>query len=76
MINASINDDVSEDSSGFLEQSTLDKFKEDFKATAITSKDIFLPPFIPNLNEEKAAQARQAHLCAQIEEEANSENEI
>ena len=66
---------MSEDSSGFLEQSTLDKFKEDFKATAITSKDIFLPPFIANLDEEQASKARQAHMCEQVEAESEYENE-
>ena len=48
----SINDDVSEDSSGRIKLNQLEQFKEDYKGDTITSKDIFLPPFLDGLTNE------------------------
>jgi len=52
-INHSINDNVSEDSSGNLQLAKMEQLKEDYKATSISARDIILPPFMENVTSEE-----------------------
>ena len=66
-INKSIQDDISEDSSGNIGQSQVEKFKQDFRSANITAKDIFLPPFLeyPEGTSNEAIENKRYELITQ-----------
>ena len=57
-INHSIQDDVSDDRSGVLASNQVEQLKLDYKNEQISSKDIFLPPYLYGLTNEQIRQKR------------------
>lgn len=58
LINNSIQDNVSEDSSGNLHRTDVEHLKQDFKGNMISARDIFLPPFLEGLTGDEIEEKR------------------